>query len=100
MSNLYIGLMSGTSMDGIDAALVRFDGTALDIIHTNQHLYPGPLREQLLAARSDITLSSPHDVPDLHRQVGNAFCEAANKLLESAGVAADSSDSSNAGGKD
>ena len=89
MNNLYIGLMSGTSMDGIDAALVRFDGNALDILHTDQHLYPGPLREQLLAARSDATLRSPEDVPELHRQVGSAFCDAANRLLDSAGVAAD-----------
>ena len=92
MSNLYIGLMSGTSMDGIDAALVRFDGDALDILHTVRHGYPGPLREQLLVARTDAGLKTPEDVPELHRQVGKAFRDAAATLLESAGVAADAVD--------
>jgi anhydro-N-acetylmuramic acid kinase len=92
VSDLYIGLMSGTSMDGIDAALVRFNHSSLDILHTAQHLYPGPLREQLLAARMDASLRSPDDVPDLHRQVGTAFCDAAVTLLESAGVRADAVD--------
>ncbi len=90
MSDLYIGLMSGTSMDGIDAALVQFDGTTLDILHTDQHLYPGPVREQLLLARSDAALKSPGDVPELHRQVGEAFRDAAINLLAGAGVAASS----------
>ena len=92
MSGLFVGLMSGTSMDGIDAALVQFDGTTLDILHTARHLYPGPLREQLLLARSDAALKSPADVPELHRQVGKAFCDAAIEVLDGAGVTADSVD--------
>jgi anhydro-N-acetylmuramic acid kinase len=90
VSDLYIGLMSGTSMDGIDAALVQFDGTTLDILHTARHHYPGPLREQLLLARSDVALKSPGDVPELHRQVGKAFRDAATRLLDDAGVQAES----------
>ena len=89
MSDLYIGLMSGTSMDGIDAALVRFDGTTLDIVHTARHQYAGPLREQLLLARTDVALKSPADVPELHRQVGNAFRDAVTRLLDDANVTAD-----------
>ncbi|WP_336407759.1 anhydro-N-acetylmuramic acid kinase [Gallaecimonas kandeliae] len=39
---LYIGLMSGTSMDGIDAVLVRFEGERLQLLES--HLEPLPER--------------------------------------------------------
>ncbi len=90
MTDLYIGLMSGTSMDGIDAALVRFDSDTLDILQTTHHDYPDALRQQLLAARSDVSLRTPGDAPALHREVGEAFRDAAARLLATAGVAPDS----------
>ena len=89
MSDTYIGLMSGTSMDGIDAALVRFEGSSCNILHTSEYSYPAALREQLLAVRSDASLRMPGDVPDLHRQVGEEFRDATLRLLADAGVAAE-----------
>ncbi len=44
--------MSGTSLDGVDAALVSFNATgelAGELVHTAYLPYPEPLREQLLA---------------------------------------------------
>ena len=89
MSAIFIGLMSGTSMDGIDAALVRFAGNTPDILHTAEYSYPAALRKQLLAARSDATLRTSDDVPELHRQVGEVFRDAARNLLADAGIAAE-----------
>ena len=86
MSDLYIGLMSGTSMDGVAAALVRFGDRSLDVIATHQHDYPGPLRHALVAARSLPNLRRSEQVPDLHRLVGECFRDAALALLASAGV--------------
>ena len=86
MSDLYIGLMSGTSMDGIDAALVKFGEATLDIVATHEHAYPRELRSALIAARSDNSLRRPGDVPELHQQVGQCFADAANRLLAAAGV--------------
>ena len=81
MSNLYIGLMSGTSMDGIDAALVRFADSGLDILQTLQQNYPEDLRQRLVVSRSDTSLRTCDDVPDLHREVGICFRDAAIALL-------------------
>ena len=89
MSNLFIGLMSGTSMDGIDAALVRFENDSLDVLQTADYDYPDALKKKLLAARSDASLRTPDDVPELHLEVGEAFRDAATNLLATAGVTAE-----------
>lgn len=93
---LYIGLMSGTSADGIDAALVRFQGGA-DIDGGNE-----PLRAEVVAARTspwdpDVrarlvwlgqggSLDSLDELGTLDAQVGEAFAEAALAVLVEAGI--------------
>jgi len=46
----YIGLMSGTSMDGIDAVVASFDDTGINIVATHERPYPETLRYALLKA--------------------------------------------------
>ena len=86
MAGYFIGLISGTSMDGIDAALVRFGEAEIEIAATHAHPYPAPLRERLFTLRRDASLKSLADADSLHREVGEVFAEAANALLERAGV--------------
>lgn len=86
MGDYYIGLISGTSMDGIDAALVNFDGSSLNIFQTREHNYPDALREQLIRAIRDPQRCRIDDVGQLDRWVGECFRDAAALLLEDAGV--------------
>ena len=44
---LYIGIMSGTSMDGIDAVLVNFEGDKLRKIGDHSQNFPPDLKEEL-----------------------------------------------------
>lgn len=86
-SERYIGLMSGTSMDGVDGVLVhhRSDGRWQTLAHAHRPL-PPPLREALLA------LNTP-GIDELHRSaltaqalvviqaaVVHALCDAAQVL--------------------
>lgn len=86
MSDFYIGLISGTSMDGIDAALVRFEDASLELIQTHPHDYPSELRRDLSVAKLDPNMRSIDDVGSLHEKVGECFRDAANALLDKAGV--------------
>lgn len=86
MSDRYVGLMSGTSMDGIDAVLVSFAESSFELLQTREHNYPPALRKQLLAARLDASIRSIADVSRLHTAVGECFRDAANALLDAAGI--------------
>ncbi len=68
--------MSGTSMDGITAALVIFDGEGVRVLRHRTYPYPPKLLERLgRAAR----LTTP-ELSRLNFALGEAFAEAALKL--------------------
>ena len=51
MAESYIGLMSGTSMDGIDAVLVQFSDSSVNIIATHEYPYADTLRQLRIYAQ-------------------------------------------------
>ena len=86
---LYLGLMSGTSADGIDAALVHVpDEGSCRFVHGLTMPWQPQLRQRLVALGEGGELSSLDELGDLDARIGLAFAEAANALLAEAGVAA------------
>ncbi|GAA2643445.1 anhydro-N-acetylmuramic acid kinase [Nonomuraea recticatena] len=75
-----LGLMSGTSHDGIDSAIVDWsmeDGTLTGVItHTGERPYPAELRARVKAALPPATVSMG-EVCALDTLIGQAFAEAA-----------------------
>ncbi len=84
---LYIGLMSGTSLDGVDVAAVAFEDGHPRLLGTFLLPYPDALRSQLLAIHE----SGPDE---LHRaallsvQLSRLYATAVNTLITNAGMKA------------
>lgn len=88
MSDLYIGLMSGTSLDGVDGVVADFSGPRLRVLaHANAPLAPALMRELL-------ALNRPGD-NELHRAAlaANAlvrvYAQVAADLLRQSGCGAE-----------
>ena len=86
---LYLGLISGTSADGIDAALCACSQEAVQVRAACTTPYAPELRQALLALAQDPQARlSPDALGELDAAVGEAFAAAALALLDQAGVAA------------
>ncbi|MDH3332864.1 MAG: anhydro-N-acetylmuramic acid kinase [Gammaproteobacteria bacterium] len=88
MPDIYIGLMSGTSMDGIDAVLASFDANSVTIRATHEKAYPDTLRRALLNAVTTPVDQPIDNVGSIDRQVGECFRDAALELLDKSGISA------------
>lgn len=90
MAELYIGLISGTSMDGVDAALVDLSDTSQPrALATHGQPLEDVLRDELLSLAQGQAGVALGKLGELDQRMGLLFAEAANTLLEKAGVAAE-----------
>ncbi|WP_130621043.1 anhydro-N-acetylmuramic acid kinase [Dyella amyloliquefaciens] len=80
-SALYLGLISGTSADGIDAALVRFENDKPQLIDALTHPWPEELRARILAVAQDETRLDLDAYGRLDVAIGQCFADAAQSLL-------------------
>ena len=85
---LYLGLISGTSLDAIDAALVDFDADPLQVVAATAAAYEPSLKRRLAALIDAPDLAALDDIGQMDVELGRAFARTANGLLQSAGVAA------------
>jgi len=83
-----VGLMSGTSMDGIDAALANLDysgdGLSVELLAFDTVPYPTEIAESL----RDVGQLNVDQIARLNFEVGELFADAANMVVERAGMSA------------
>ncbi|GAA3551680.1 anhydro-N-acetylmuramic acid kinase [Zobellella aerophila] len=83
----YIGVMSGTSMDGVDTVLVDVNESGVTLLA--QDCYP--MAEALKAALLEICLGQPTTlamIGELDHRLGHLFADAVIQLMHKAGVQA------------
>lgn len=83
---LYLGLISGTSADGIDAALVAFESRLPRLLAARTYAYPAALRQTILDHSQRDTPLRLDALGELDHRIGCAFADAAASLLKAAGV--------------
>ena len=77
---LVLGLMSGTSADGIDVALARISGAAPNLnaklLDQTSFEFPHPLRKEILRVAEQQPISAG-DLSQLNFRLGGIFADAA-----------------------
>ncbi|MDG1214878.1 MAG: anhydro-N-acetylmuramic acid kinase, partial [Luminiphilus sp.] len=93
--DLFIGLMSGTSADGIDAVLVQSDDVLIQsddvrarLVATHHRPISKSLREDILAFRQTGE-DELHRLATLDTQLADEYAAACASLLKDAGIGAD-----------
>lgn len=80
----YIGVMSGTSLDGIDLVLCAIDGSSCTLLHAQEYPYHLGLRNEVLGMiQNPTTLQS---IGEIDVKLGLMFADAINAFISRYGI--------------
>jgi len=82
---LYVGIMSGTSLDGIDTALLDLSGSTPRLLATHYQAYPAALQHAQLAAHQPAQ-NELHHTQLLANELAHGYATATKQLLLAAKV--------------
>ncbi|WP_407334439.1 anhydro-N-acetylmuramic acid kinase [Enterovibrio sp. 27052020O] len=86
---MYIGIMSGTSLDGIDLVAADFDDQSARTHHQTMYPFPESLKEKLIALSqgAPVTLE---EIGTIDHFLGKTYASAVNQFLAETGLRAES----------
>jgi len=82
MKSLALGIMSGTSADGISVALIKIDKEQIELVAFKNYLFPEPVRDQILKG----PYLPASQLARLNFTLGKLFGRAALRLLKESKV--------------
>lgn len=80
MSELYIGVMSGTSLDGVDVTLCEIDNSTCKLIESTEYQFDQELKDEILTIIAGYT--SLEEVGTLNTKLGCLFADSVNSFLQ------------------
>lgn len=90
---LVVGCMSGTSLDGIDVAIVKLRGSGraleVDVVHADERPWPDDIRDQLLQIADPTDPASrvgASELSRLHAALADVYADAIRAVVESCGL--------------
>ena len=81
-----MGLMSGTSMDGVDAAVVEINEKSINVISKYNEPYDDELKQELLFIRDNKKSINLDDFARLDHKVGKFFGDVALSTIKESGI--------------
>jgi len=84
--SIYIGLMSGTSLDGVDAVMVSFNNNIPTILTSHSHPIPQELQHKLIEFTQPCWQGSIVQFGILHQQLGQLFANASKTLIKKSSI--------------
>ncbi|WP_039954154.1 anhydro-N-acetylmuramic acid kinase [Vibrio caribbeanicus] len=78
---MYVGVMSGTSMDGVDTALVQISDDQVKLIAYGDYPMPDSIKNSLLSVCNNQT-TNIQTIGELDHKLGHLFADAVLDLLE------------------
>ena len=88
MSNLYIGVMSGTSLDGVDIALCEIDGSFFKLIASHEYPFDKSLKKEILHAIANKSMLK--STGELNIKLGLVYADAIGEFLKFKKIKAES----------
>lgn len=79
-TSYYVGLMSGTSVDGIDAVVLEIQGETVGIIATHAQPYPNDLRQDILSLAHP-GIGEIDRLGQVDRAIADCFASAALQVI-------------------
>ena len=80
MSELYIGVMSGTSLDGIDITLCEIDTSQCNLLSSLEYPFDKELKDKILSVIAGTT--TLEQIGTLDSKLGHLFAKAINTFIE------------------
>jgi len=81
MSNLYIGIMSGTSLDGVDLALCEIGSDGCKLIAFEEYPFPKRLKNDILDIINGITTLK--EIGELDNRLGHLYADKLSQFIHS-----------------
>jgi len=79
-NNLYIGVMTGTSLDGVDIALCSIDNKSIQLVHALEYPFDLDLKKDILNAINN--KSSLEQIGKIDTQLGHLFADSILLFME------------------